>query len=118
MVSPQPTRVLDEEALGDLRDDLGDAFEPFVRRFLESARDGLAQMQHATRAADRVRVAERAHALKGAAAYLGAVQLAAALGAVQRAAEDRACEGAPAALAQVAASLDRVAPLLEGHCGA
>jgi len=109
--------VLDDDALAELREDLGEAFSPFVSRFLENARGAIAQLGDEVRAADWESVAERAHGLKGSAAYLGAGELASGLGSLQRAAEGRAEAEAAAALARVATAMERVAPLLEARSG-
>lgn len=107
--------MLDEEALAELSEDLGDAFVPFVARFLDSARGALEEMRGEAATALWSAVAERAHGLKGSAAYLGADELAACLGALQRAAQAQADADAARALDGVAEALDRVAPLLEAR---
>jgi len=103
---------LDEAALGELREDLGDAFGPFVERFLSSAGEALDALDAELARGATAEAAARAHSLKGSAGYLGATALAEALGGLQRAGErgDAAQAGVLARAARE--RLQRVLPRL------
>ena len=81
---------LDEQALAELRIDLGGSFAGFVEQFLTSANcalneiDKLLQGNNEQCATAEVRA--QAHSLRGTAGYLGAVGMADALGVLEKAA--------------------------------
>ena len=78
----------DDEALGELREDLEDDFDTFVATFLNALDEGVVAMRRAAADADFASVSESAHSLKGTAGYLGAVALVTRLAGLQRDARD------------------------------
>ena len=81
--------ILDPLVLQELREDLEDAFDGFVQKFLGNARESLAMMVTAAQRGESEAVGHQAHALKGTAGYLGAVKLCAQLEKLQQTAKDR-----------------------------
>lgn len=108
-------KTLDDDALEELEQDLGEAFTQFLNNFLEAMPHALDAVDAALSAGDGAAAAAHAHRMKGTAAYLGADALAACLGELQHAAE----HGEPAhALAARASQLfGEVAPLLGARAG-
>jgi len=96
--------ILDRQALQELHEDLGDAFQAFVQTFLGTAREALTVMSTALNSNDIVKVGRQAHALKGTVGYLGAMRLCAQLQTLQELAD----AGSPDPMAEIlaAASVD------------
>jgi HPt (histidine-containing phosphotransfer) domain-containing protein len=113
----KPDAILDMGALAELEQDLGEAFTPFVHRFLAATAGDLEAVQGALRAGDCASAAARAHSAKGTAGYLGAGALVTCLGALQHAAQrgDHARAGELTTIAS--RLLDEVAPLLRARAG-
>ena len=110
-----PNKTLDDDALEELEQDLGEAFTPFMNEFLDAMPRALDEVDAALSAADGAAAAAHAHRMKGTAAYLGAQALAAGLGELQHAAERGAHAHAHAARARQLFS--EVAPLLGARAG-
>jgi HPt (histidine-containing phosphotransfer) domain-containing protein len=70
--APDP---IDEEALAELTEDLGDAMPEFVGGFLDSLQVAVEAMQTALARGDGAGLAGDAHRIKGTAGYLGATEL-------------------------------------------
>ncbi len=79
--------ILDRQALRELHEDLGDAFQAFVQTLLGNARESLTLMGASLNSNDIVEVGRQAHALKGTVGYLGAMRLCAQLQTLQELAE-------------------------------
>ena len=75
--------ILERQALQELSEDLGDAFQDFVPTILGNARETLAAIGTALGSNDFVEVGRQAHALKGAVGYLGALRLSGQMQALQ-----------------------------------
>ena len=80
------TGEFDDEALEELRDDLGEAFDGFVDGFFANAASELAALEAGLARGDLDEAGERAHKLKGTAGYLGAAGLSDCLARLQRSA--------------------------------
>lgn len=81
-----PADELDEQALTELREDLGDAFAGFVSQFIATADAAFDQIDSLLERGDGAGVVEQAHCMRGTAGYLGALTLWQALEALQQAA--------------------------------
>lgn len=81
-----PADELDEPALAELRDDLGEAFPDFTRQFISTAEAAFDEIDRLLHQGDGAGAAAQAHALRGTAGYLGALTLGQALDALQQAA--------------------------------
>jgi len=77
----------DEQALAELREDLGDSFAGFIEQFMTSARAALVEIDEAVQRGDYHGAIAPAHSLRGIAGYVGAVAMGNALGALQQAAQ-------------------------------
>lgn len=77
---------LDEQALAELREDLGDAFPGFVRQFIATADAAFDEIDRLLAGGDGAGAAAQAHMIRGTAGYLGALTLGQALDALQQAA--------------------------------
>jgi HPt (histidine-containing phosphotransfer) domain-containing protein len=104
-------REFDDEALEELRDDLGEAFDEFAAGFFANATAELQALQAGLAAGGLGEAAERAHKLKGTAGYLGAVGLSDCLAQLQRSAEAGDTERAGRLAAEAVDALAR----LRGH---
>ena len=67
--------ILDRQALQELREDLEDDFEEFVRKFLTTGRESIAEINEYLQSGATEEARRIAHSLKGSAGYLGAVKL-------------------------------------------
>ena len=103
-----PTGLIDEEAQADLRDALGDEdFDRLIATFEASLPTRLETIRAAIAAGQPERAAAEAHSIKGSAANLGMVHLAACAGSVEtlyRAKDSARGEKAVAALMESAAA--------------
>lgn len=96
MSQVDPNTGFDEQVLGELREDMGEAMLEFVQAFLESLDETRLRMREALGVGRLDTVAESAHRLKGTAGYLGAVELVATLAEIQQ----RCRMGGPAQLVE------------------
>ncbi len=83
-----------------------------VNAFLADAHTDLTVLGEAARDGDDVRIAQNAHRLRGAAANLGAVRVAALCSQLEQLGLERSFEAAPGLLARLTAELDRAGDAL------
>ncbi|MFT5448265.1 MAG: HPt (histidine-containing phosphotransfer) domain-containing protein [Gammaproteobacteria bacterium] len=84
MILSLPTDELDEQALMELREDLGDAFPGLVTQFLATADAAFDEIDSLLERGDGAGAAAKAHLIRGTAGYLGALTLVQALDALQQ----------------------------------
>ena len=111
-----PDQILDPEALAGLRDlpdrPNDDVSVHFVVLFLDEARTLVESMRQAAGAGDAEAVSQAAHALRGAAGFVGATRLVAATGALERAADGHGTAALGTLVTAVAVELAALRPVV------